>query len=71
MSRSCCTSSCCILLKIVLAPSALPTFHMLQYHGSSSDHISRWHFVKHPPSILHAPTFSIHANQAILTTTLN
>ncbi len=71
MSRSCCTSSCCILLKIVLAPSALPTTHMLQYHGNPSDHISRWHFVEHPPSILHAPTFGIHINQAILTTTSN
>ncbi len=47
------------------------SFLTMPMHGTSSkygipkDHISRWHFVEHSPSILHAPTFCIHVNQAM------
>ncbi len=37
----------------------MTTLHMSHYHGSPSDHISRWHFVEHFPTILNAPTFCI------------
>jgi len=56
---------------------SLPTFHMSRYYGIPSDRISRWHLVEHSPSILNAPTFCIHVNQAMahkdirITTTLN
>jgi hypothetical protein len=56
---------------------SLTAFHMSQYQGSPSDHISRWHLVEYSVSILHAPTFGIHVNQATphkdigLTPTLN
>jgi hypothetical protein len=45
--------------------------------SSPSQHISRWNLVEHSPSILHAPVFCIHVNQASphkdirLATTLN
>jgi len=43
----------------------LAIFHMSKDHGIPSEHISRWHLVEHYPSILKAPTFSIHVNQVV------
>lgn len=37
---------------------------MSQYHGVPSNHIMWWHVVEHSLSILYAPTFCIHVNQA-------
>ncbi len=53
----------------------LGALHILQ--GIPSDHISRGHLIEHSPSIIHAPTFCIHVDQATphkdirLATTLN
>jgi hypothetical protein len=41
------------LAKIVQWFLPLPTFHMYQYHGNLSDHISKWHFDEHSPNINH------------------
>ncbi len=52
------------LLKYFQCIPPLSAFHMSQYQGVPSDHISRWHLVEHSPSILHTPTFWIHVNKA-------
>jgi hypothetical protein len=60
-------SSGCTPLHIHSKCLSFPTMPM---HGTSfkydspSDHISRWHLVKHSPSILNVPTFCIHVNQS-------
>ncbi len=51
-------------------PKKLKSFLTMAMHGTSSKHgipwthITWWHLVENSPSILHAPTFCIHVNQA-------
>jgi len=44
---------------------AFSMFHISHNHGSPSDHIACGHLVEYSPSLLHAPTFGIHVNEAI------
>ncbi len=43
----------------------MPVHGTSSKYGGPSNHILRWHHDQHFPSILHAPTFCIHVNQAI------
>ncbi len=52
------------LSKQLMCVLPLPTFHMSQYHCGPSDHISRWHLIKHSPIFLKTPTFCIRVHHA-------
>ncbi len=59
-----CTPLHCISQNSSNAFCACPHFNMSQNHGTPRDYILCGHSVEHSPSIIYAPTFGVHVNEA-------